>query len=228
MDLIHTHWTLTLQQWTCPYPSKGGPVLNVFLCYNRKTRTFSFGTETFVQRDFAGTSSVSGILSTLWWEKLASRREAHQVTQLYKITNNDIDVDATHYLQPKTQRSRRENNKQFVIPQASSTPFQNSFFPRTNKLWNNLPQSIIDCVESKTFRENYLDHLQTRNDPLFGRGSLRPPSKDPKRMIQEETSQVPSSKVCRRFPVHLHTHILVCRYPQTIQERRNSKWAGCL
>ena len=49
MDLIHTHWTLTIRPWTVLYPSKRGPVLNVFLCYlrspghNRKTRTSSFG-----------------------------------------------------------------------------------------------------------------------------------------------------------------------------------------
>ena len=67
---------------------------------------------------YARISSFSRILSTLGWEKLAHRRESHQVTQLYKITNNDIDVDATHYLQPKTQRSRRGNTKQFVIPRA--------------------------------------------------------------------------------------------------------------
>ena len=44
MDLIHTHWTLTIRPWTVLYPSKCGPVLNMFLCYlqspghNRKTR----------------------------------------------------------------------------------------------------------------------------------------------------------------------------------------------
>ena len=53
MDSPWTSFThiehLTIQQWTCPYPSKGGPVLNMFLCYlrspgyNRKTRTSSFG-----------------------------------------------------------------------------------------------------------------------------------------------------------------------------------------
>ena len=49
VDLIHTHWKLTIQPWTVLYPSKGGPVLNVFLCYlrshghNKKTRTSSFG-----------------------------------------------------------------------------------------------------------------------------------------------------------------------------------------
>ena len=86
----------------------------------------------FVQRDYARTSSVSSILSTLGWEKLAYRREAHQVTQLYKITNNDIDVDATHYLQPKNQRSRRGNNKQFVIPQASSYAIPKFIFSKNN------------------------------------------------------------------------------------------------
>ena len=150
-----------------------GHILNMAWLHGVPTRLgtslplkkFNEEPQRFVQRHYARTSSVSSILSTLGWEKLAYRREAHQVTQLYKITNNDIDVDPAHYLQPKTKRSRRGNNKQFVIPQASSTPFQNSFFPRTIKLWNNLPQGIIDGVDPKTFRENYIDHLQTRNDP---------------------------------------------------------------
>ena len=49
MDLIHTHWTLTIQPWTVLYSSKGGPNLNIFLCYlrspghNGKTRTSLFG-----------------------------------------------------------------------------------------------------------------------------------------------------------------------------------------
>ena len=59
---------LQLQLWTVLYPSKGGPLSNMFLCYlrspghNRKMRTSSFGKCVLVSLViYTHTSSFSGI-----------------------------------------------------------------------------------------------------------------------------------------------------------------------
>ena len=60
----------------------------------------------FVHKDYGRTSSVFSMLSIQGWERQVDRRESHQVTQLYKIINQDIDVDASDHLHLKTKRSR--------------------------------------------------------------------------------------------------------------------------
>ncbi|XP_072030158.1 uncharacterized protein [Amphiura filiformis] len=113
----------------------------------------------FVQGDYKRVSSVTEMLCSLGWERLTDRRETHQVTQLYKIINQDIDIDSSDHLKPKLQRNRRGNNTQFDIPHFTSTAYSNSFFPRTTRLWNDLPQDIIDIPTHKTFRDSYLDYI---------------------------------------------------------------------
>ena len=117
----------------------------------------------FVQGDYRRTSSVSEMLNSLQWENLTDRRETHQMTQLYKIINQDIQIDSSGHLKAKSQRSRRGNNVQFEMPQITSSVFSNSFFPRTVRTWNDLPQEIIVSKTHETFRGKYFENLISEN-----------------------------------------------------------------
>ena len=55
--------------------------------------------------------------------KMHQRRESYQVTQLYKVINQDIDAHASDPLHLKTKRSKKGNSKQFVIPHIPSTVY---------------------------------------------------------------------------------------------------------
>ena len=91
MDLIHTHWTLTIGPWTVLYTSKRGPVLNVFLCYlrspghNRKTRMSSFRCVSLFPLLFTHTRPRFQVFTNT---------HTHTPQQINKQTNNG-DIDST-------------------------------------------------------------------------------------------------------------------------------------
>ena len=148
LTLTRPHLEYGVAAWN---PHRAGHVADLERVQRRAAR--------FVQGDYnySKNSSVTALISSLGWENLRDRRETHQMTQLFKIINQDIHIDATTHLRPKIQRTRRGNNRQFNIPQISYSVYQYSFFPRTIKIWNGLP--FIDSPSYKIFRENYLTTL---------------------------------------------------------------------
>ena len=106
----------------------------------------------FVLGDFSPRSSVTSMLTTLQWDNIEKRRLTQRLTTLYKMLNAEIDFPLDDHLQKKSSRSRRTHNKQIVVSQCSSTPFAESFFPETVKLWNDLPQHVVDARSSSVFK----------------------------------------------------------------------------
>ena len=107
----------------------------------------------FVQGNFRRRSSVTEMLKDLGWNSIESRRQTQRLTTLHKMFNDIIDIDQDQYIKPKPEReARRGNDMQFTEFQCSSTPFVESFFPESIRLWNTLPQHVIDTVSSQTFK----------------------------------------------------------------------------
>ena len=84
-------------------------------------------------------SSVTSMLDELSWETLKSRRIKLQLTNLYKIQHNLIDVEASKYLTKRSTTVRSKHSSQLNLYQPSSDQFKFSFFPRTIIHWNSLP-----------------------------------------------------------------------------------------
>ena len=93
------------------------------------------------------------MLEDLNWTSLKDRRRAHRLTCLYKIHHDLLDIPKT-YTTPKTDRARRGHNQQFQLYNTKLAPFTNSFFPRTIKDWNNLPQITINQASMNTFKKS--------------------------------------------------------------------------
>ena len=53
----------------------------------------------------------------------------------------------TDDLIPKVRRCRNHHSMAFQIPSASKDTYKNSFFPRTIRDWNDLPDSLISSAE---------------------------------------------------------------------------------
>ena len=103
-------------------------------------------TDRFVSNDFSPSSSVTSMLNDLKWDNIENRRTTQRLATLHKILHEEIDIPHHNYIQTKPQRSRRTHNKQFNLTNCTSTPFAQSFFPETIKLWNSLPQSTVDVT----------------------------------------------------------------------------------
>ena len=96
----------------------------------------------FVCGDFFKRSSVSEMLADLNWSSLEERREANQLTYLYKIINNVVFINPPA-LKPKISRLRRGNSIQFNEITVKTDAYLQSFLPKTARKWNKLPQEIV-------------------------------------------------------------------------------------
>ena len=65
------------------------------------------------------------------------------------VSNHKYDYSQKY----NNRRSRHGHNKQLKIESANSEVYRNSFFPRTIKDWNILPQSAIDCETVDSFKQ---------------------------------------------------------------------------
>ena len=97
-------------------------------------------------------SSVSDMLDHLQWESLESRRTKAQLTMMYKIVNDLVDVPAKQYLIPASSRTRAIHFRKFRQISTKTTYYKNSFSPFTVTTWNSLPSVIADAHDLVSFK----------------------------------------------------------------------------
>jgi len=107
----------------------------------------------YVTNRYHNTSSVTSMLDHLQWESLESRRTKAQLTMLFKIANDLVDIPAQQHLSTATTRSRRTHKNSYMQPSTSTTYHQFSFFPRTIKTWNSLPSTIAESPDLVSFKQ---------------------------------------------------------------------------
>lgn len=98
-------------------------------------------------------SSVTDMLQDLNWETLESRRTKLQLTMLFKIVNDLVDVPADLYLTPAIGKTRARHSKKFQQYQPRTDTFKYSFFPRTIPVWNSLPASVAEAPDLVSFKQ---------------------------------------------------------------------------
>ena len=103
----------------------------------------------FVTRNYVyETESMTGILGQLKWESLKKSRKDNRLILLYEGLKSkariQIPIDD---LIPKTRRGRNQHSFAFQIPSASKDVYKYSFFPKTNRDWNDLSESLISSSE---------------------------------------------------------------------------------
>ena len=92
------------------------------------------------------TGSMTGILGQLKWEFLKKRRKDNRLILLDKALKGKASV-LTDDLIPKTRHCRNQHSMAFQTPIANTDIYKGSFFPRTIRDWNALPDSLISSAE---------------------------------------------------------------------------------
>ena len=96
-----------------------------------------------VMNNYSRESSVTNMLSiNLEWKSLHHRRAISKVTMLYRITNHLVDIPDTQLIPSSS--TTRGNSQKFLVPASCTTLLKGSFFSHTIRLWNNLPQDVVD------------------------------------------------------------------------------------
>ena len=114
-----------------------------------------------VQRRAAGyatnryhnTSSVTDMLQELDWECLESRRVKIQLTLLFKVINDLVDIQASAYLTPANTRTRPNHTKRYRQYPSKSDAFKYNFFPRAIPAWNSLPAIVVEAPGLVTLKQ---------------------------------------------------------------------------
>ena len=109
------------------------------------------------------TSSVTDMLSELKWRSLEQRRADTALTMLYKIRNGHLLTSPTH-LTPVTGILASAHPHHYVQYQTDTLVQRFSFYPRTVRLWNALPNTVALAVSPDAFRHRVSQVLHQTRD----------------------------------------------------------------
>jgi hypothetical protein len=82
----------------------------------------------------------------------ASRRPKIQLVMLFKIINDLVDIPSSIYLIPANSKTRSNHSKKMQHYHTKSDVFKYSFFPRTTRNWNQLPDTIAETPDLVSFK----------------------------------------------------------------------------
>ena len=106
----------------------------------------------FVMNRFHNTSSPTEMLEELKWPSLASRRETQRLIIIHKMHHNHIVFNLNSYLTPSQRPSRLENSASYNIPRSIKDFHLHSFFPKTTRQWNRLPENAVTTIDPEAFK----------------------------------------------------------------------------
>ena len=116
----------------------------------------------FVTNDYGRKSSITEMIADIGWDTLQKRRDLARLSIMYRIVHNLVDIPVEPYLTPSTSMTRGHDSRFHQIRTTNNT-YQQSFFPRTIVLWNQLPQTAA----SQTSLEAFQNQLATHTPCLF-------------------------------------------------------------
>ena len=106
----------------------------------------------YIFNDYQHTSSIISMLNKLSLPTLEKRRKISSLTMFHKIYHRKVRINFPTYIKP-TLRNR------FSIPYSRTNAHKSSFFPRTERLWNDLPPDLSSCPDLEAFRAGLAHHL---------------------------------------------------------------------
>ena len=101
---------------------------------------------------YHNTSSVTEMLGDFHSETLEARRTKIQLTMLFKIVNDLVDIPSEEYMSLASTRTRKFQNKRLRQYSTRTDTFKYSFFPRTIPVWNSLPANIAEAPDLVHFK----------------------------------------------------------------------------
>ena len=98
------------------------------------------------------TSSVDAMLTELNWQSLADIRRIARLVMFYKIHHHLVAINMPLESKLLPAPTRTENSLAYVIPTSSRDYHLYSFYPRTVRDWNYLPQDLVQLCTPEAFR----------------------------------------------------------------------------
>lgn len=113
----------------------------------------------FVNNCYDRHSSVTDLVKQLGWDTLEVRRKANRLTTFYKSVHGKIALPLPDGLLKPTRITRNKHSKSYLEMPTGPNYFTESFYPRTVRDWNALPEEVVQAVSAEAFKKRVLDHL---------------------------------------------------------------------
>ena len=100
----------------------------------------------FIKKEYSKQpGTVTNILSDLNLPTLESRRKVHRLCILHKAVHGQaaIRIPPTFHLRQNSS-TRNYHPKKYININTSTNVYKNSFFPRSIKDWNDLPDHLLE------------------------------------------------------------------------------------
>ena len=101
---------------------------------------------------YQNTSCNTDMLEDLNWDTLETRRPKSQVTMMFKIINDLVDMQAADFVTPASARTRSHQGKKLRQYATSTDTLKYSFFPCTIPLWHSLPATLAEAPDLVSFK----------------------------------------------------------------------------
>jgi len=97
-------------------------------------------------------ASVTAMFAELNLQTLAERRRIARLTMFHKIHYRLVAVDMPLQSKQYTSPTRTENALAYPLPTSACEYHLFSFFPKTGRDWNSLPQEVVQLNTPGAFR----------------------------------------------------------------------------
>ena len=95
--------------------------------------------------------TVTKLLKDLEWPTLQRRRMETRLIYFYKALNRDTALEFPLQIQPKRLSTRSYHAKSLTQLSCRTNLYQNSFFPKTIRDWNALPERAVMASSVEAF-----------------------------------------------------------------------------
>ncbi|XP_072030452.1 uncharacterized protein [Amphiura filiformis] len=107
-----------------------------------------------VCNDYQQTTSASGLIRSLDWDMLSTRRKITRVNVSTQSHRGHLALPVSDYLRPASRFTRRSNTNAYIPYHSRTNCFKNSFVPRTIVDWNSLPPDLQPIKEVTQFKKS--------------------------------------------------------------------------
>ena len=94
---------------------------------------------------------------------LQLRHKISRLQALFKIIHQDYSLSIPPHFISMTRSTRLYHPHRFILPNSSTYSYQQNFFSRSIKDWNNLPSSTIESINIDFFQRNCKHCIELNN-----------------------------------------------------------------
>jgi hypothetical protein len=116
------------------------------------------------------------LLEELGWPPLSLRRKQHRMNVMFKLQHGLLPPYLSEICPPLTKdRTKHDlrSGMNVTTPQTRTTTYQQSYFPKSIKEWNDLEVSVRSCLSIDSFKEHQKKTSGYKSNPLFRKYSTK-------------------------------------------------------